>query len=287
MSSWEETVRRHRPSLLAGVMGLVLLASVGAAAWLAELRAGAVRRGQDIIQHIRGRKLSAFWGTEDQTLWYLIRGEGSRPVGWRMARRMPTADGYIGTSVERDGVGFYQSAWKLDNQGRAGQYVGRISALTERQGLPLPAVQQLLSTSITLRGAEVDVRQQGRRRGEATARTPANYVPEGLTELACFLAAAGGREVSFAMILDEQAVAARRVQFARAEATPEDARRVRVVFRSMVGESQETIHFDQAGRVVRMDRPDSGTRIELSSYQAVVEAFPEAERLAGDKTEGL
>jgi hypothetical protein len=278
MPKWSETIERHRPSLLAVIMGALLLLSVALAGLLIALRGGAKQEGTDVLLVLRQKKLPAFWSNDGVNQWFLWTGPDGRPAGWSTRTRGLAPKGYQGKKLEWKGSVVIQEAWQVDRAGTTGRYLGRAWAVIRRPGVRIPLLQPVSTTSILLRDGQVQVRHSGLRGGQSgQAVAPANYIPEGLTELAYYLASLGDQRVTFAWLNDESAVAGGRLNFSRVTATPEGKNKVLLSLQLPEGAREERMEFDAKGEVLRGSIPSSGFSYERSTFDLVKKAFPDVE----------
>ena len=281
MTGWTQLVERHRGSLLGAMMFAILLASVAVAAWLVQLRGGAVDDAVKVLGHIRLRKLTAFWGNDDQTLWYLQRDGEGHPVGWSTAQRSVVEGGYAGRRIRRSGAMLYRERWRIDVAARTGTYSAESFALVRRAGVRVPLLRPIGSTAIALGSGRVTVRRTGpQAAGGATAPAPRNYVPKGLSTLVYFLTAAGQNAAEFTVLLNERALGGNEVHFSRMRVIPQGRQAVRVRYDVPGGSQDEVVELDRQGRILRGGSPRSGMRYEQADFEAVRKAFPEADLFA-------
>jgi hypothetical protein len=287
MPPWEQTVARHRTTVLGGIMVVILLASVALAAWLARQRRLAIGEAVEVLQEIRLRKLPAFWGRDAVTDWYLHRDPDGGPVGWSTVQRTPTGDGYSGRHIRRRGATLDRETWSIDAAARTGSYFADSSILIPAPGRRTPLLRRVSSTSIELRGGRVQVRREAPGGvAAATAEAPENYVPEGLLRLACYRAAAGQRRADFITVLNDHAVAAGEVRFSPVHVSPRGPSAVRVRFAGPDPQSEQILQFDQDGRVLRGQSVHTGTYFEAVELQEVRRIFPEVELFAARRPRG-
>jgi len=269
---------------LAAIMGAVLLASVGVATWLSRSRGAPVRTARDVLSHIRDRGLQAFWGDGPETLWYLTRDANGTPIGWWRYRRTPTEGGFEGGVARRLGAGYYEERWSLDRKARRGEYIAEQYGLSRPLRTGVPRLRKGVSTIIALSDGKVavDRRRPTGRQAKGIGQTPDNYVPEGLLSLVFYLTAAGGETGSYALIFNETSLGPGGVYFSEAQVVPDGPQRVEVTFGTPAAGAQwtEVREYDDRGRLVLGRRPREGITWRRVSYEAVLEAFPEAQKIA-------
>jgi len=262
-------------------MVVILLASVAVAAWLARRRSAAIREGVEVLEEIRLRKLPAFWGRDAVADWYVHRDSDGGPVGWSTVQRTPTGDGYSGRRIRRRGATLDRETWSIDAAARTCSYSADSSVLTPRPGRRTPLLRRASSTSIELRSGRVQVRREDAGGvAAATAEAPENYIPKGLSMLAYYRAAAGQRRANFVTVLNDQAVAAGQVRFSPVHVTPRGPSAVRVGPAGPGRQGEQVLQFDQDGRVLRSQSPDTGTYFERVNFQDVRRIFPEVDLFA-------
>jgi hypothetical protein len=279
MSKWSETIEHHRTALLAVIMGALLLLCVALAGWLVAARGGARQEGTDVLGVIREKKLPALWGNEGINLWYLWADPNGKPVGWWTRTRSPAARGYYkGKRIEQVGPLFLREVWQVDRAGRASQYLARTSAVVRQPGTRIPLLRQVSTTSILLRDGQVEVRRTGTQVGQlAKAAAPSNYIPEGLNDLAYYLASLGERRATFTLVNNETAIVRGRLNFARITAVPDGRGKVILSVQPPEGDQKESMEFDSKGEVLRGGNPASGFSFERSTFDVVKKTFPDVE----------
>ncbi len=246
MSPTLDTPPRTRQNLLVVIMLGVLLASVGVAWLLTWSDDPAKQRGEAILASIRERQLPNWWGTDPIDLWYLIRDEGGRPVGWQHVTRRTVAGGYAGTRQIRllDRQWIIDEKWEISADATGGGYEG--TSITPRGRS---------ETYTELTGGQVRITAP--QTAAAASAAPPNYIPEGLNTLVFFLAAAGGEKTICQMVFDSDAVRGGRVNFKSVTLKPAGPNRLQVVYPG--SGAGRTYHFDDRGLVERIHNPDDGT----------------------------
>ena len=278
MSKWSETIERHRPGLLAVIMGVLLLFCVGLAGWLVVARGGASQEGVEVLQDIREKKLPAFWGEEAVSLWYLYTDPNGKAVGWWTRTRGPAGKGYQGKRIEQVGSSFLREVWQVDRTGRISQYLARASAIVRRPGTRIPLLQPISTTSILLRDGQVEVRQTGLQITQAAkASAPGNYIPEGLNDLAYYQASLDERRAAFTLVINDAAVNRGRLHFTSITVVPEGRGKVLLSTQIADGDAKERLEFDSKGEVLRGGSPGGRYSFERSTFDLVKKAFPEVE----------
>lgn len=193
----------RRDILLKGVTVGVLLLSTGAA-WLFVLaRSSATHRGQsemeehgaEIIALIRKDGLGRYWSDEQSVDWYLCKD--GRQIGWRVSVRRRGAGGsHEGLRLISYGRSKHWEHWVIDEKGREGRYIAGDLRVVRGS----PHARWHPTVTITLSNGRVKMQQPGNVRSEAPA--PENYVPEGMLELACYVAGRRDAKAQFALIFN-------------------------------------------------------------------------------------
>jgi len=264
---------RRRIRTLSAVMVAVLGVSIAIAWVLAGIRGAPTRTGAEIMEQIRRDGLAAHWRHRPPEQWHLISA-GEKPIGWRAAlmRSVPTG-GFEGLDVKfRVLTNTWQvqwETWTLDAYATEGKY--RAGIIVPRQGRPLAGVD----TVIALREGRVLVDQA--KFGHSEADAPANYIPEGVRDLAVYLAAQGGEPAGFRMVFNEMPPSGGRVQSGRilVEDMVSSADGWQVTVRSSGG-SEETVSYDNRGQVVRRQHDGGKFAERPAELKEVVAAFPAA-----------
>ena len=164
------------------------------------------------------------------------------------------------------GKGYWEQ-WTLNAHITKGEYrAGRV------QGGFLSTTE----TVIALKDGHVRVEQPEFGRSEAEA--PANYIPEGVVELAWYLTARGGEPGRFRMVFNEMPPSGGRVQFGQmlVEEIVRSADGWQVEVRSRMGGPEETVSFDNGGRIIRRQRHGGDVVERPAAPQEVAAAFPGA-----------
>lgn len=271
-----EAVRRV---MLTAVMIALLAGSVALAWFVSAARRHDPQVAADILADIRQKGLDAFWGDEPFENWCVIYGPDGKAVGWYVERRLRMEDGnFVGTRVRELGGELSIERWMLDNQARTGKYQGDQWQLQRVRvsGRPVQVSVKLPATEIYLAGETLTVRRtDGRRKIEAqTQQVPANYIPEGMTNLFLYQAALKGRKTECAMVINARAFAGREIEFTRYRVAPAGGRVVDLG----IGQSVETITFDETGRKVRSGDVTGSYWEERTTAREVTTEFPRAKR---------
>ncbi len=199
----------RRDMLLKAVTIGVLLASTGVAWLIARSRSGhadraqaaLVANGTQVLAQIRNQGLDHHWPGDEvpRERWYLVYGGGrvKELRGWRAARHWREADGTHRELQLNFPSGVWEY-WQLNGDGTRGLYEAG-------QATPVPGSPRLetaTTTRITLRDGRAELRQYGPDGAVSEVDVPANYVPEGMLDLACLIAALRGGEAQFRLILN-------------------------------------------------------------------------------------
>lgn len=273
MPALSESPQRDRTALLGPFMFGLLLVSLGAAYWLVHSRNVPIRRAAAIIREIRTKALPAYWGSEQTTLYYVLRDGEGKALSWLAVSRRggDDDDGYSGTTLGRAPGKLYLEDWRLLPDASAGQYISSFGTVKSPKTFLLAR-----DISIALSNGQVTVQKAGL---EFTAAAPENYVPEGLSSLVIRLVAERGQKAAFTMIINEQAIINHRIVFAPITMKPQGARRVLFESRSQGQAIIKIYHLDEDGRIVRIEFPDSGINFIRVSAEELIKAFPEARKL--------
>lgn len=264
----------RRRSMLAVIMLMILVAAVGAGWWLAMSRHSDPQTARDVLADIRKRGLRAIWGDEPVTSWYIERRADGEPVGWRFEARVRLADGrYAGTRVQRLGAKEYVESWILDDTACTGQYQAMDYTLIRRPGQKSPVRRVDAKTVIALNNGQVNMqRRSGQGMLAGAALAPANYIPEGLTDLVLFETAARGQKTTYQFLSNSESIQRSKLLFAAITAEPEGKR----VLRTSLGKAGQIMTFDEAGQVLRTTTPGSGGWSERSTAEIVAKIDPDA-----------
>jgi hypothetical protein len=243
---------QSRPALVSLVlMGVLLLAVAGA--WLmVRFYHSPSRVGADILQDMRKQGLPALWPARR----FAVRFQQKDPSGKLQRRvsmvRQPAEGSFAGhayteaVSGPPRRVGNIEEAWIVTNDLSEANYV---------------AVYRTFWVKIELNKDQLSVEGSGMDR--VTEDTPANYIPEGLEDLAIRQAARGGKKASFQMISDEQSFESKSIAFIRMVVTPVSRQEARCRLEGSGGSLEMTYHLDAAGEVERIQYEDGATLTPL------------------------
>jgi hypothetical protein len=231
-----------------------------------------------VLGVIREKKLPAFWGEEGVNLFYLWTDPNGKPVGWSTRTRGLVARGYRGKRIERIGSRFQREVWQVDQSGRTSRYLGRDSVIFRQAGSRIPLLRSMSETSILFRDGQVEVGQAGPQGGRsATVAAPANYIPEGLNELAYYLTSLDNRRAAFTEINDGIAIVQGKPHFTPITVVPDGRGKVILATQFPNGQHEERMEFDSKGEVLRGTRPGSGLSFERTTLDVVKKTFPDVE----------
>ncbi|MCE5328416.1 MAG: hypothetical protein LLG01_18600 [Planctomycetaceae bacterium] len=264
---------KPRPMLRSAVVLLVVLAAAIAAAWtVVSVRAGATRRGTEIVRRLREKGLAHFLGSQPQVHAYLATRPDGRTYGWRLVR-IELADGnYAGLIVDelQDGARAQHSTehW----QAAADLHQVRYEASETITG------QQTRGISIAMATPDGEpkvtvIMAKGREGIAGQGQAPGNYVPEGMLPLAIRLAAEGGKPANIMLILNNEALVPTskgdyQPNFTSAQLRPISPREVEVSLDS----TTNTYILDERGRIVSI-RYESGLVFSAVSLKELSEKY--------------
>ena len=194
-----ENVRR---GLLAGLMLVVLVASVGIA-WMLERRSDKkTEAGAQIIRQVREKGLGNYWSDKLQIDWFLVQAYGET-IGWKASAKGKIANGnFVGVDIEIvPNRSHSHEIWTLNPDATIGNYHAEDS--------------NGYKTDISLKDGLVKVRRHAGGAGTPVAhsKAPENYLPEGTLQLAVQGVAKARANAQFAMVFNEQAIADDVVEF--------------------------------------------------------------------------
>jgi len=247
-------------------MLVVLVLSVISAMSLVQLRGAPARRGVQLLEQLRQKKISAYWPMGLQQRWYLgqIRGQAVACVGHFI---IGTDEGFFGLELLMDPAGeIATGSWQIDPSASKGTYTGRVRT-------PRGTIIQQVTIELDNRMVRVTARHLNR---QAVAPVPENYVPEGMLDLLAGLACSDGENALVQIIYDNQALTPRgAVVFQPISFKPVDARSVQL------GSSPgaRVYHFDADGKLVKMTSADDGLEYNLANINEIVDQLPQAEKL--------
>ncbi|MCE5280450.1 MAG: hypothetical protein ABFD92_19655 [Planctomycetaceae bacterium] len=247
---------KPRPLLRSSLVLLAVLAAVVAAAWaVVAVRAGATRRGIEIVRRLQEQGLPQLLGSQPQVRAYRVT-EPQSARGWRLIRVEPAPKGYAGLAAEKlqDGKRAYQAEerWRAtDNLSRV-EYEATDDMATRRGVSILLTAQSVTNRTVTV------IMAQGSEGISGKGPAPDNYVPEGMLPLAIRLAAEGGEPANITMILNNEALrpTARGVyepNFTPAQIRPRSGGQVEI----KIAGSTQTYTLNDSGQIIHI-RHDSG-----------------------------
>jgi hypothetical protein len=286
-------------------MGALLLLSVGLAGLLVVARGGARAEGSDVLGVIREKKLPALWGEEGISQWYIWTDPNGKPVGWSNRTRGPAGQDYQGKRLTFGRSLFSREVWQVDRAARTSKYLAH--AWEFPPGARNAQLVLKSTTSIHLRDGQVKVvrtvplaslmpggvvpaPRDGRVKAgnkvpkvslTAEGAAPADYVPEGLDELAFYLASLGERRATFTLLHNNTAIFRDRLHFSPITAVPDGPGKIILSTQLPHGEAKERMEFDSKGEVLRGGSPTGssarGFSYERSTFDVVKKAFPDVE----------
>jgi len=286
----EETQDRRDILLKAITIG-VLLASTGVA-WVFVLARSSVSdraktamvdsAAQAVVQ-IRNQGLDTHWGAETRLReeWYLLYSERGL-AGWRAVIRWREADG-THKGLQLLWPQRRWEYWQLNDEGTAGRYeAGEVSTIPGS-----PHLAKKTTTKIFLKQGRVELHQPA---GVSQADVPRNYVPEGMLELACFVAAVRGTDAHFSLILNDDPPDGQVTRFG--SATLSDIKAVRRGLAATVtissadgGGGKRTLLFNRAGLL--LGTTVGPTEERLVARDTVVRIFRSAPGQVADVLRGV
>ena len=250
-------------SLLAAVMFAILLACVGGAWWLVEVRTEQPERaGQDVLDEIRTQKLSHFWPGKSQRLYYAAHDVHGKTVGWAVISHLRTAEGFHGQRLDSAGT---EETWDLDDAATTGTYegpTGTDGSLTQIQLKDSAATVQRVKAGLVVQ--------------RASAPAPANYIPEGLTHVVVRLVAQSGKDGMFTALLNHEALSGRELTFAIVKMKP-TGRLVEVETVTQEGSLREKYVLDDGGKVTSIHAAKGS--YHLTTVEGLLRVFPKDDRL--------
>jgi YD repeat-containing protein len=239
MAALEFSSRQSRQTALSVALLGVLLLSVAAAWLLVRNRRGPIHEGQELIEQMRRKGLTEFWGTQPFDQWYVLVNEDGEVLGTRRRRRTFSDGVFTGIMEERRTDGRYtREEWQIGNDATEGRYVAWEN--------------QERTTEIVLENGFISlasIRLESPRRMAA----PPGYVPEGTSRILYRLAAKQDKEAAVRMILN-----AYPQRFFVFRLDPLGDGRVAV---SEPGGSVGRYEFDAQGNLIRVHYPDVGQTV--------------------------
>jgi hypothetical protein len=277
--------RSARSLVLLGLLGVCV-----AVAWvLVQHEGGPAREAIDILAEVRKAGLAEYWKEKtEKRQWFLLR-RGGKIVGWQMTSRRPDDSGFSGSMVRKTIDQQIQVKWELSDDLRHGTYesqaVSSISLGGRRPGV------QTVRAVLVLEGSHIKVQQNvGGNVFQSSGRTPDNYLPEGMGELALQIVSMREAHARFSMILDNASPKVKTPRFftwdVRYVGPSELSRGASTVETTLLGLRDPDSHItvlDAEGNIIR--QMIGGTEIQAVTGKDVLKIFPNAASVAGDTVE--
>ncbi len=232
-------------AVLAGVLGL----SIFCAYLATQFTRGPIRRAEKILADLRATGLSAYWSDQPIKLQYDRVNANGEKIAQLDLLREPTEGGYRGATLWSNPASKAAETWTLSEDASLGQYDVESN------------IGRLIKMRITLEGEDLTISSRGYR---VQAKTPGNYIPEGLMELVIYLTALGGKDATFSMIVNEQALVGEKVRFFQVQIAPQDDGTVTVYMPGFGGLDRSDYKLDSDGIVQEIVQPGQGTRYLLT-----------------------
>ncbi len=265
----EKAPRISQRSLLAVVMFVILLVSVGLAWWLVHQRTIPLKSGANILAEIRSKSLPHYWGDKTEFQCYIMRDRDGANVAWRIDLRERTKTGYQGLRMFHSGANLLEETWQLTDDAHHGRYNG-----------PTPDVR--VTTDIILAGAKITVVQQ--LRGGASVKdsvpTPDNYIPEGMEPLVAAQVLRTKEQAVFKTLLNDEAIVASQVNFGTEKMTAIDSNSVRTETAGLGPARKQIYYFGADGRLEKIVQEENNATLTAVAPDDLLAAFPNDWKLA-------
>jgi hypothetical protein len=275
-STKSETARR---GLLAVLMLVVLVGSVGIA-WMLERRSDKkTEAGAQIIRHIREKGLGNYWSDKLQIDWFLVQAYGET-IGWKASARGKIPNGkFVGVNMEvLPKRSRSHEIWTLNPDATIGTYHAEVNVTDSGW----------FKTDISLKDGMVKMRQHagGSSTPIAHSQAPENYLPEGTLYLAVQRVAKARANAQFAMVFNEQANTGNVVEFGtlrleyvgkKKTSQGKDVHRVKMSEVRMGKKHKMVYDLDEKGKILVIY--GEKTQWTSADKQEVQKAFPNAPQL--------
>ncbi|MCP4379669.1 MAG: hypothetical protein GY794_26310, partial [bacterium] len=219
------------------------------------------------ISQLTNNTIEEYWSNADHKTWFVGQQPDGTPVRWQIRSRRKTPGGeFSGIIALGDRSGDrYESSWTLNTDLSEGSYLGRV--IDENNN-----VQGKTQITITNNKVTVVCSVSGKK-GSATSRRPANYIPEGALPLVMRLVASRGRKMTFKMILDQNSIVGGDVNFLDAELTPlkDDIVQVKIYGRRFIITS--IYQIDSDNNIDGIEDPDSRVTFTPDKEELVRKLF--------------
>ncbi len=253
-----------RPAVIAVVMFVILLLSVGGVYWLITVKTTLPRgRGEEIIKTLRSKNLSEQMDTQFMQAVFIARNHEGKIIGERTEFRWFRDGRFLSeteeTRLTNEGRNDVESTCGLADDLSECYYQGRTNQLR---------------TEIILKDGKSSVTSHQKIHGmwkplSGTADIPANYIPDGAMLPVLRLVAKSGESAGFCMAVDDSIFIGNNVQFTDLTIEPLDKNTIRTRS-SMLGGLTQIYHLDSDGEIKQIDLPDHGitfTRVSITRVQ--------------------
>lgn len=252
-------------SLLAVVMLVLLLACVGGAWWLVQLRTVQPEQiAREILNRIHTQTLNHYWKGKSERLYYLVHDARSQRYWWMAKGRARSEEGYRGWRLDATG---FREVWSLNDTATEGVYDGPTSSAD-------PSVTQITLKDQALKVELVVGPTVAARIGSQPV--PELYAPEGLEFLLAHLVAEQGKDAAFSILVRDESIATRRVNFAIMKTKPV-GRMVEVQVPTPKGLLVRQYVLDETYRVSAI--LEGNVTYSLTTIEDLLEKFPKDPRL--------
>lgn len=258
--------------MLAGIMCLILVASVGWAWYLVRASGQKTTAAADILKDVRAKGLGSYWPAIREIDFFIVQ-RGGKDVEWVIEMRQPAAAaaatllgeemdqaGYTGLKWTSRGS---EENWWVSADASKGQYIGP----TGQRGQQIRISMSPEGLDVTLlRGLSIVEARQRQSLAD-------NYLPEGMLSLAVRQVAAAGRDATFRGISNEVAFIQGQLHVGYIHMQPRGSTQVLVLHSTPpAGTAEAVYHLDSDGRVERVEMAD-GEVLRRASLEELRIAF--------------
>ncbi len=230
------------------VLACILVLSITCAYMVTQSARVPIRQAEKILAEIRANGLSAYWLQQGIELKYELESSNPNIIAQLNLIREATADGFRGAILRSGRDSQAAEAWVLSEDALTGQY-----DVESNFGRFIKMRLTFEDENLTISSREFRVQ----------AKTPANYIPEGLMELVIYQTARSGKDATFSMIVNEHALVGEKVRFFQVQIKPQDQYSATVYMPALRGMDRSDYKFDSDGIVQEIFFPSQQTKYQL------------------------
>lgn len=264
---------------------LIMLLAGTMVAWLmVRSRGKDAERGAEIVNYIRHEGVARFVTPQTPVKWYLTR-TGEAYIGWRARIIVLGQDGSVdGLDIavsypRRAPSQGHWERWSLNADATAGNYSAGATALAAIRPVGGGRIFTDTNTAIAYSKDRVEVLQKIERRHQSAARTPSNYLPEGMLAMAVKAVAERKTKGVFRLVLNSLPPVGDLTRLASLSLEGLPGQQEGIAARVVAGYPRTPLgehiyHLDSAGEIVRIEQ--DGAETVAAGQDEVVAKFSDA-----------